>query len=317
MGEFWDILKEGIDLFKQIRNEARELVTDGIPKMILGIEPDYQTSYERVESAEGIIESAKERYESSLSHLKRAIRKAQKESSLFYEEKLITQNSLIKDSLTRLSVIMPTHSEQLLHTQQQFSYLKAKSIRKLSSSVNEYELKIASMRECEVNSHPPPIKLDNNSIQFGLSDFTSGINTISLPIGNFLIGYEQKMRVEKSKQYLEQARQFDLQVDIQIENIRLYRMEINTILQKIKEGRKLIKGLSELLTNQMEIVNTIKPRRFLWFNLKATKEEFKTAMVAYALITGIDNLCDCQIASQNGKLDLEYTQLLDNLNASF
>jgi hypothetical protein len=282
--EFGDIIKDAKQDWKDnvapAFQEVGETATDGFKEMVIKKNSNYQTSYEKVESANSIFSSAKRRH-----------RDLSKQVNNFYEEtnNLVKEHFQYKQEL-RESVLVKYQS-QLIN----FSKLDLNQKLLAGSSVSGFQ----------------PIINATKMIGTGLA--LTGISSISR-LNPALLGlsvagwvYEKNKRVEAANEYLAEAKQFQSRVNVEMEKLRSLKSELMLIQNKIKEEKRLLHTLVNKLEQITVSLSTIVRKE------KLSLEDKEMAEASILIASAINDALVTRFVNDSGKITSEYNKVLVNL----
>lgn len=207
-----EIIKEAQDDWREnvapAFEEVKEALTDGFVEMVIKDNNSYQTSYQKIETANAIVNSAKSRYDKNFYKVKK-----------YFDEtdELVKNHHKLKQSLqdTVLNKSIMKELEIDLHP----------GISKRSSTT----------------------LLSNIGTSLVVTGFSSigGLNPTSITIAQWV--NEKNKRVEDANIYLENSKVYEAKINIEVKKLKSLRSRMKLIRYKINEEAGLLSRLTEKL----------------------------------------------------------------------
>lgn len=258
--DFYKSSKELIDIFDQGFKEIGECATDGFKEIVIKGNSNYQTSYEKRDQANWIIASAQESLKSKIEEVNKSIQTTDGLLKKHYNFKRDIMEGNLKETQQVLSAFIEMDIKNLI-----ISEPVRKNIEVLKTAVN------------------------TQSSAAAVPSFAS----LGSSLGIFRIlesAYLQSKRVEAANQYLEDARDYQSQARLQVEELEMVNTKMAFIHNSINDERRmldvLLSKLGELtdqtrqnLTKGSFTPNEADEAQAIWEIAEAIKESCVSIML--------------------------------------
>lgn len=280
--ELYGFVEELGELIDDSVNEFRELMTDGFVEMVIKDNSDYETSYEKRDRADSIIFSARSSLEDKIDEVTHDVELTNELINNHYEYKLNILEGPLKETKLVLSEFIKINIDTKIVEDPVH-----KGMRDFEASLNIGTKMVAETL---------------------VASFTNGLRLGPDIGGVFSDLLEQQERVEKSIQYLEDARDYAAQTRLREAELESLKSRMFYIRQCINEESKLLEILLAKLhdlTNQTK--NNINQGSF-------TPEEANKAKATWEIAEAVKEACTCiMLNDKQNDLSQQYQETLKNI----
>lgn len=283
----FDLFKDIADETKQFKDEMQEILTDGFKETVIKGNSNYKTSYEKIDEADSIKNSAKERLD-----------RRQVEVQNYYDE----TNHKLDNHFSYKQYIMDHYIKKSQRVIKEYLNFN------IDSRIIDKDI-IQGMQNYSASFNT--VKIDSALAEM-CNSFRS---TFNLSYGSLSSIFAQKSRVESANKYLEEAQEYKERINAQIAQLDFIKEKLRLIQKMIDEEvyllNKFLLKLDELIKN---IEGCMEKKRF-------TREEADRVESIYEITKTLEEILVVKFFDSNGDITMQYKnkmnetkEMLTNMN---
>lgn len=276
-----ELLVEGKNTFKDLKDEGREIFTDGFKEMVVKDNNSYKTSFEKKDQALNIISQSQNKYEKAYSTFKEKALALEHDIESHYSN--IT--SIIQTSIANWAEQAKDWDDLCL---ERYAAEKMLDITTLSLTPTTGVRRIQKISGKNVLNTKPEYKAQEKAnifLRMILSD--SPFLKESL---------KQIERVKAADEFLLAAQDFESRVEIEILGLKKYKNDIKCVTLRIKEVKTLLHFFENELANILDNMNDACKSGQL------SKIYYKKAQMTGLIVSSMIALIEDSFVSKDGNI---------------
>jgi hypothetical protein len=290
--ELFDLAEELGTIIKEGGEELGEILTDGFKEMVIEGNSNYQTSFEKRDSANSIISSADSR-----------LKRISNEVTDYYEETKRIVERHFNDKSEMLNKILP-EQKRIINNFVKFNGIKT------DYTNSAFQFGSAISTGLIASSIVNPISTTSIIFSTELS-FLAKLNPITFGLGIGLMAFSQRQRVEAANGYLEDARTYRSETDVKIAELETIRCKLTLIRNKVQEEKEI---LDNLIAKLKRIVNSLSTSMSNGSNKNKIETSLQIANLINKSITTHFIDSECNVTSEYNKVINQLKELRSKLS---